>query len=91
VVSRQISFKRKRSESSSDGSSDESSEGESYATPPRLSQAKEPHVLSPRKLGEIFRSDSGESLLFFVQVDLMGRQVVAQNIKVCPFVKCVFC
>jgi hypothetical protein len=79
LVLRQNSFKRKRSESA-DGSSEEE---ESFATPPRHLQTKVPHVLSPRKLGEIFRSDSGESLLFFVQVDLMGRHGVVQNIKVC--------
>jgi hypothetical protein len=75
---RQNSFKRKRSEIS-----DKSSEEDIFATPPpRHSMTKTPHVLSPRKLGEIFRSDSGESMLFFVQVDLMGRHGVVQNIKV---------
>jgi hypothetical protein len=76
--SRQNLYKRKRSESS-----DDSSEEELFTTPPRHRQTKEPQVLSPRKLGEIFRSDSGESLLFFVQVDLMGRHGIVQSIKVC--------
>lgn len=70
------SFKRKRSEPS-----DESSE-EDFVTPPRLLETNA-QVLFPRKLGEIFRSDSGEPLLFFMQVDLMGRYAAVQHIKVC--------
>ncbi|KIM75432.1 hypothetical protein PILCRDRAFT_827355 [Piloderma croceum F 1598] len=77
LAPRQNSFKRKRSESSEE----EEEEEEPFTTPPRHRQTNDPQVLSPRKLGEIFRSDSGESLLFFVQVDLMGRHGVVQNIK----------
>lgn len=77
--SRRNSFKRKRSVSSDEPSDEE----DLFVTPPRNRQAKEPQVLSPRKLGDIFRSDSGENLLFFVQVDLMGRHGIVQSIKVC--------
>jgi hypothetical protein len=84
LAPRQNSFKRKRSESSEEeGEEQEGEEEDPFTTPPRHQQTNDPQVLSPRKLGEIFRSDSGDSLLFFVQVDLMGRHGVVQNIKVC--------
>jgi hypothetical protein len=87
LAPRQNSFKRKRSESPEE--SEEEEEEDPFTTPPRHRQTNDPQVLSPRKLGEIFRSDSGESLLFFVQVDLMGRHGVVQNIKVCLLSSCV--
>lgn len=79
LAASQNSFKRKRSEPSDESSEEEE---ELFATPPpRHSTTNAPHVLSPRKLGEIFRSDLGESISFFVQVDLISRHGVVQNIK----------
>lgn len=51
------------------------------STPPEPSRV----VVTPRKAGEIFLSESGEALRFFVQVDLHGRHNVVTNIKVCVF------
>jgi hypothetical protein len=49
-------------------------------TPPPRTQP--PPTGSPRKAGEIFRSESGSPLSFFVQVDLKKRLEVIQKIKV---------
>jgi hypothetical protein len=75
VSPRRNSLKRMRSPSY------EESDVEIPATPPRKLSIT-PQVVSPRKLGQIFKTDSGESFLFFVQVDLYGRHGMVQNIKV---------
>lgn len=67
----------------------DSSEGESisaFATPPRkISQDRH------RKTGEIFRSPSGEQLLFYVQVDLPGRAGTVQPIRVSDILRIPYC
>lgn len=76
--SRRDSFKRKRSEPTED--EDDGFE-ETPATPEYSPKVKS-QVLSPRNLGEIFRTEAGESLVFFVQVDLTGRHDIVRSIKV---------
>jgi hypothetical protein len=58
------------------------SEYEISSTSSPIPHSEPPPTDSPRKSGEIFRSKSGDPLLFFVQVDLRNRFQVVQKIKV---------
>lgn len=59
--------------------SDRSYSTHSSASPP----ARPPTIIARKKHGEIFLSESGQPLQFFVQVDLHGRHTVVTTIKVC--------
>ena len=58
-------------------------------SPPPRSQP--PPTGSPRKAGEIFRSEDGEPLRFFVQVDMRNRLKLIQKIKVRCSICFLFC
>lgn len=58
--------------------------GDSFSAHFSVSPPAQPrNIIAHKKRGEIFLSESGKPLRFFVQVDHHGRHTVVTNIKVC--------